>query len=98
MPSNSLRPLARGAAGRLEIAYTGAFLDPVLFRVMRLFRQRFPVVEFGLRELHSYQQVHELMDSGLGSVPPNRLVYCMRLLPAASKSRRNPSPGSAEKA
>jgi len=62
MPSNSLRPLARGAAGRLEIAYTGAFLDPVLFRVMRLFRQRFPVVEFGLRELHSYQQVHELMD------------------------------------
>ena len=40
----------------------------------------------------------ELMGSGLGSVPPNPLVYCMRLFPAASKSRRNPSPDSAEKA
>ena len=28
----------QGAAGRLEIAYPGAFIDPVLFRVMRLFR------------------------------------------------------------
>ena len=29
---------------------------------MRLFRQRFPMVEFGLRELHPYRQVHELVD------------------------------------
>jgi DNA-binding transcriptional LysR family regulator len=52
----------RGAAGRLEIAYSAAFFDPVLLRVMRLFRQRFPMVEFGLRELQYHQQVHELVD------------------------------------
>jgi len=52
---------SRGAAGRLEIAYAAAFLDPLLLRVMRLFRQRFPMVEYGLRELHPYQQVHELV-------------------------------------
>jgi DNA-binding transcriptional LysR family regulator len=52
---------SRGAAGRLEIAYSAAFLDPLLLRAIRLFRQRFPLVEFGLRELHPYQQVHELV-------------------------------------
>ena len=56
------RAVNRGVAGHLEVAYLGAFLDPVLLRVMRLFRHRFPMVEFGLRELHSYQQVHELVD------------------------------------
>lgn len=53
---------SRGAAGRLEIAYSAAFFDPVLLRVIRLFRQRFPLVEFGLRELQYHQQVHELVD------------------------------------
>jgi DNA-binding transcriptional LysR family regulator len=54
--------VSRGAAGRLEIAYSAAFFDPVLLRVMRLFRQRFPMVEFGLRELQYHQQVHELVN------------------------------------
>jgi DNA-binding transcriptional LysR family regulator len=53
---------SRGAAGRLEIAYSAAFFDLVLLRVMRLFRQRFPMVEFGLRELQYHQQVHELVN------------------------------------
>ena len=53
---------SRGAAGRLEIAYSAVFFDPVLLRVMRLFRQRFPMVEFGLRELQYHQQVHELVN------------------------------------
>ena len=53
---------SRGAAGRLEIAYSAVFFDPVLFRVIRLFRQRSPMVEFGLRELQHHQQVHELVN------------------------------------
>jgi DNA-binding transcriptional LysR family regulator len=53
---------SRGAGGRLEIAYSAVFFDPVLLRVMRLFRQRFPMVEFGLRELQYHQQVHELVN------------------------------------
>ena len=53
---------SRGAAGRLEIAYSAVFFDPVLLRVIRLFRERFPLVEFGLRELQYNQQVHELVD------------------------------------
>ena len=84
------RAASRGAAGRLEIAYPSAFLEPVLLRVMRLFRQRFPMAELGLRELHSYQQVHELVDKqiDLGYVAvrfpevESQLVFeCMRQAP-----------------
>ena len=53
---------SRGAAGRLEIAYSAVFFDPVLLRRMRVFRERFPMVEFGLRELQPHQQVHELLN------------------------------------
>jgi DNA-binding transcriptional LysR family regulator len=79
--------VSRGAAGRLEIAYSAAFFDPVLLRVMRLFRQRFPMVEFGLRELQYHQQVHELVNKqiDLGYIgirfpePENELVFeCLR--------------------
>jgi DNA-binding transcriptional LysR family regulator len=81
----------RGEAGNLEIAYSAAVLDPVLLRVMRLFRQRFPLVEMGLRELQYHQQVHELLDKriDLGYVGmrfpelESELVFeCLRRVPS----------------
>jgi DNA-binding transcriptional LysR family regulator len=52
---------SRGEAGHLDIAYSVGGFEPVLLRVMRLFRQLFPMVELGLRELQYHQQVQELI-------------------------------------
>ena len=52
---------SRGEAGRLDIAYSVESFEPVLLRVIRLFRRLFPMVEFGIRELTYYQQVQELI-------------------------------------
>src|ERR1700680_3842603 len=41
---------SRGEAGHLDIAYAVEGFEPVLLRVIRLFRQLFPMVELGIRE------------------------------------------------
>src|SRR5260221_1036751 len=53
---------SRGEAGQLEIAYTVEGFEPVLLRVIRLFRRLFPMVELGIRELQYHQQVPELLN------------------------------------
>jgi DNA-binding transcriptional LysR family regulator len=53
---------SRGEAGHLDIAYSVEGFEPVLLRVIRLFRQLFPMVELGIRELQYHQQVHELIN------------------------------------
>ena len=53
---------SRGQAGRLELAYSAAFFDPIFARVTRLFRKRFPLVELRIRELLTYQQIQELLE------------------------------------
>jgi DNA-binding transcriptional LysR family regulator len=53
---------SRGEAGRLDIAYAIEGFEPVLLRVTRLFRQLFPMVELGIRELQYHQQVQELIN------------------------------------
>jgi DNA-binding transcriptional LysR family regulator len=53
---------SRGAAGRLELAYSAAFFDPAFARVTRLFRKRFPAVDLRIRELLTYQQIQELLE------------------------------------
>jgi DNA-binding transcriptional LysR family regulator len=53
---------SRGEAGHLDIAYSVGGFEPVLLRVMRLFRQLFPMVELGIRELQYHQQVQELIN------------------------------------
>jgi hypothetical protein len=45
----------------LDIAYAVEGFEPVLLRVIRLFRRLFPMVEFGIRELQYHQQVPELI-------------------------------------
>jgi DNA-binding transcriptional LysR family regulator len=53
---------SRGEAGHLEIAYAVVGFEPVLLRVIRLFRQLFPMVEIGIRELQYHQQIQELLN------------------------------------
>jgi DNA-binding transcriptional LysR family regulator len=53
---------SRGEAGHLDIAYSAGGFEPVLLRVIRLFRQLFPMVELGIRELQYHQQVQELIN------------------------------------
>jgi DNA-binding transcriptional LysR family regulator len=53
---------SRGEAGHLDIAYAIEGFEPVLLRVTRLFRQLFPMVELGIRELQYHQQVQELIN------------------------------------
>jgi DNA-binding transcriptional LysR family regulator len=62
---------SRGEAGRLDIAYGVEGFEPVLLRVIRLFRRLFPMVEFGIRELPYHQQVQELIHQriDIGYVP-----------------------------
>jgi len=62
---------SRGEAGHLDIAYGVEGFDPVLLRVIRLFRRLFPMVEFGIRELPYHQQVQELLHQriDIGYVP-----------------------------
>src|SRR3981081_836872 len=42
---------SRGEAGHLDIAYAVEGFEPVLLRVIRLFRRLFPMVELGIREM-----------------------------------------------
>jgi DNA-binding transcriptional LysR family regulator len=53
---------SRGEAGQLDIAYAVEGFEPVLLRVIRLFRRLFPMVELGMRELQYHQQVQELIN------------------------------------
>jgi DNA-binding transcriptional LysR family regulator len=53
---------SRGEAGQLDIAYAVEGFEPVLLRVIRLFRRLFPMVELGIRELRYHQQVQELIN------------------------------------
>ena len=53
---------SRGEAGRLDIAYAVEGFEPVLLRVIRVFRRLFPMVELGIRELQYHQQVQELIN------------------------------------
>src|SRR5260370_18799493 len=52
---------SRGEAGQLDIAYAVEGFEPVLLRVIRLFRRLFPMVELGIREMQYHQQVQELI-------------------------------------
>src|SRR5260370_38732373 len=52
---------SRGEACLFDIAYAVEGFEPVLLRVTRLFRQLFPMVELGIRELQYHQQVQELI-------------------------------------
>jgi DNA-binding transcriptional LysR family regulator len=62
---------SRGEAGHLGIAYSVESFEPVLLRVIRLFRRLFPMAEFGVRELPYHQQVQELIHQriDIGYVP-----------------------------
>jgi DNA-binding transcriptional LysR family regulator len=53
---------SRGEAGHLSIAYSAALFDPAFARAVRLFRQRFPLVELAMRELSFAGQLQALMD------------------------------------
>jgi len=53
---------SRGEAGHLDIAYAVEGFEPVLLRVIRLFRRLFPMVELGIREMQYHQQVAELIN------------------------------------
>ena len=53
---------SRGEAGQLDIAYAVEGFEPILLRVIRLFRQLFPMVELGIREMQYHQQVQELIN------------------------------------
>jgi DNA-binding transcriptional LysR family regulator len=79
---------SRGEAGHLDIAYS--VVEPVLLRVIRLFRRLFPMVEFGIREQPYHQQVQELINQriDIGYVPmrfpelESELVFeCVRKAP-----------------
>ena len=52
---------SRGEAGQLDIAYAVEGFEPVLLRVIRLFRQLFPMVELGIREMQYHQQIQKLI-------------------------------------
>ena len=53
---------SRGEVGQLDVAYAVEGFEPVLLRVMRLFRRLFPMVELGIREMQYHQQVQELIN------------------------------------
>ncbi len=53
---------SRGEAGRLSLAYSAAIFDPAFSRAVRLFRQRFPLVEVAMRELSFSLQLQALLD------------------------------------
>jgi DNA-binding transcriptional LysR family regulator len=53
---------SRGEAGRLSIAYSAAIFDPAFSRAVRVFRQRFPLVELAMRELSFAGQLHALQE------------------------------------
>ena len=53
---------SRGEAGRLSIAYSAAIFDPIFSRAVRLFRQRYPLVELAMRELSFAGQLQALLD------------------------------------
>jgi DNA-binding transcriptional LysR family regulator len=81
---------SRGEAGHLDIAYSVEGFEPVLLRVIRLFRELFPMVELGIRELQHYQQIQELINRqiDIGYVPvrfpelESELVFeCVRKAP-----------------
>jgi DNA-binding transcriptional LysR family regulator len=57
-----VRAAADGEAGHLAVAYTSTSLDPILSRTLRLFRQRFPLVELEIRDQSTYQQVEALLE------------------------------------
>ena len=53
---------SRGEAGRLSLAYSAAVFDPVFSRAVRVFRQRFPLVDLAMRELSFAAQLQALLD------------------------------------
>ena len=52
---------SRGEAGHIDIAYAVEGFEPVLLRVIRLFRRLCPVVELGIREMQYHQQIQKLI-------------------------------------
>ena len=74
----------------LTIAYAAEAFEPVLLRVIRLFRRLFPMAELGIRELQYHQQVQKLLNQriDIGYVPirfpelESELVFeCVRKAP-----------------
>lgn len=59
---DTVQSASRGELGRLALAYDGSFSDPLLTKVIRQFRKRFPAVELTLTELQTHQQIRELLD------------------------------------
>jgi DNA-binding transcriptional LysR family regulator len=64
------RAAQRGEAGRLIIAAPPMALDGLLLRSVRLFHQRFPLVELEIRELGTARQIESLVDKRID------LGYC----------------------
>jgi DNA-binding transcriptional LysR family regulator len=56
------RTTRRDEVGHLAIAYTAALFDPLLWRTLRQFRQRFPLVELEIREMSAFQQTQALVE------------------------------------
>lgn len=55
------RRAGRGEIGRLTVGYIGVALYSVVPEIARVFRQRFPKVDFALRELGTVEQVRALL-------------------------------------
>jgi DNA-binding transcriptional LysR family regulator len=56
---------SRGEAGRLSIAYSAAIFDPAFTQAIRVFRQRFPLVELAMREVSFSGQLQALLSKEL---------------------------------
>ncbi|MFI6514690.1 LysR substrate-binding domain-containing protein [Spirillospora sp. NPDC050679] len=70
------RRLGRGESGNLVVGFVGSAANTLLPPVLRRFRDRYPGVELGLRELPSARQVEELvagtLDVGILYAPVHR--------------------------
>ena len=95
-PASVTAPLSRQVHGLEDEVGTKLFVRSQSW--MRLFRQRFPMVEFGVRELQYHQQVQELINQpiDLGYVTirfpelESELVFeCVRKAPFLVAFRRS---------
>jgi DNA-binding transcriptional LysR family regulator len=49
-------------AGNIRIAYSVAYFDPVLPKIIRRCRERFPLARIQLQQMHSDQMMHDLLE------------------------------------
>ncbi|MGA2052207.1 MAG: LysR substrate-binding domain-containing protein [Opitutales bacterium] len=58
-----VKAASRNETGRLAVAYTAAFFDPVVLRTLRRFRVKFPLVDLEIREQTAFQQMEALLEN-----------------------------------